>query len=309
MASKQNINYNYNILMETAEQIRNMLGREINSINVERAVVGLFFSGVKLSNGEGGICLTPAKEIPEAVCCPSSLRAMPDSGKLAGKPVSEYIDNIYKKGPLQTALGIAVLNALSATCWHRTPPAVYNLEFADPVENKNIPIDKKVVVIGALVPYIRILKRRGRHFHILEKDTRTLKADEMQYYCPPEKADECIASADLLIITGTTLINNTLEDILRLKRDGAEAVLVGPTASMLPEAFFRRGINAIGGVIVNDPDTLLDTLSEGGSGYHFFGKSAERLIIFRDKFYLTRSEKTIENTEINNFIFSLGRYV
>ena len=82
---------------------------------------------------------------------------------------------------------------------------------------------------------------------------------------------------------GHPLINNTLEDILEQKRDRAEAILVGPTASMLPEAFFRRGVNAIGGVMVTDPDKLLDTLSEAGSGYHFYGKSAERLVIDRDK--------------------------
>ena len=30
-------------------------------------------------------------------------------------------------------------------------------------------------------------------------------------------------------------------------------------------------------------DELLDIISEGGSGYHFFGKSAERIVIYRDK--------------------------
>ena len=51
--------------------------------------------------------------------------------------------------------------------------------------------------------------------------------------------------------------------------------MVGPTASMLPDAFFRRGVYAVGGVRVTDPDPLLDILAEGGSGYHFFGKYAE----------------------------------
>jgi hypothetical protein len=33
---------------------------------------------------------------------------------------------------------------------------------------------------------LRMLKQRGRPFHILEKDTRTLKPDEMIHYVPPE---------------------------------------------------------------------------------------------------------------------------
>ena len=203
------------LLMKTVDRLRSMLGPEMDLLTIERAVIGIFFSGIKLSNGEGGICFTPVKEIPEAVCCPSSARAMPNSGKLVGQPVGYYIQRMQNGGPLQKALGIAVLNALSATCWRAQPPTEYRLiTGADPVENRTIDDDANVVVIGALVPYFKMLKQRKKPFTILEKDSRTLKPDEMQFFQPQEKAAVCIADADLLIITGTTLINNTLEDIL-----------------------------------------------------------------------------------------------
>ncbi|BBO86475.1 hypothetical protein DSCO28_70410 [Desulfosarcina ovata subsp. sediminis] len=268
------------LLTETVTHLRSMLGPEMEQLTVERAVIGIFFSGIQLSNGEGGICFTPVKEIPEAVCCPSSARAMPNSGKLVGQPVGYYIQRMQQGGPLQKALGIAVLNALSATCWRLTPPESYQLiHGVDPVENRTIDKDAEVVVIGALVPYFRMLKGREKPFTILEKDPRTLKPDEMEYFQPQENAGKCIAAADLLIITGTTLINDTLEGILDQMKTGAKAVLVGPTASMLPDAFFSRGITSIGGIMVTDAGRLLDTLAEAGSGYHFYGKSAERLVI------------------------------
>lgn len=56
-------------------------------------------------------------------------------------------------------------------------------------------------------------------------------------------------------------------------------IVTGPTASMLPEAFFKRGVTVLGGIAVTRPDDLLDLISQGGSGYHFFGKSAERLVV------------------------------
>jgi uncharacterized protein (DUF4213/DUF364 family) len=249
---------------------------------VERVVIGLFFTGVKLSNGSGGICFTPIKEIPEAVCCPSSASAMPSSGKLKGKPVSYYFDKLTQKKPLEKAMSIAVLNALSATCWRKQPPKDYTFEFgADPVDKLAIPDAARAVVIGALVPYLKMLKERKQPFHILEKDVRTLKADEMPYFVPPEKAHEVIPQADLLIITGTTVLNDTLEGILAQVKPGAEVILVGPTASMLPDAFFRRGVRSIGSITVTDADKLLDVLAEAGSGYHFYGKSAERLVVRR----------------------------
>jgi hypothetical protein len=44
------------ILTETAAYLSAILGPEMDALKVERAVIGIFFTGVKLSNGEGGIC-------------------------------------------------------------------------------------------------------------------------------------------------------------------------------------------------------------------------------------------------------------
>lgn len=74
------------LLNETVQQVERCLGSELDALSIERAVFGLFFSGVKLSNGEGGLCFTPVKEMPQAVCCPSSARAMPLSEKLPNDP-------------------------------------------------------------------------------------------------------------------------------------------------------------------------------------------------------------------------------
>ena len=65
------------ILRETLAAIPEILGPDLDGLTVERAVIGLFFTGVKLSNGIAGACATPIKTIPEAVCCPTSAMAMP----------------------------------------------------------------------------------------------------------------------------------------------------------------------------------------------------------------------------------------
>jgi len=48
---------------------------------------------------------------------------------------------------------------------------------------------------------------------------------------------------------------------------------------MYPEAFFNRGVTCLGGITVTNPDGMLDVISEGGSGYHFYGKYAEKTVI------------------------------
>ena len=43
------------ILMETGHDVRRILGSSIDRLTVERVVMGLFFTGVKLSDGTGGL--------------------------------------------------------------------------------------------------------------------------------------------------------------------------------------------------------------------------------------------------------------
>ena len=277
MATKSN-----EILHEAIDQVKTILGEEMNDITVERAVIGLFFTGVKLSNGEGGICFTPIKDIPQAVCCPSSAKEMPLSGKIVGRKAEYFIEGMFKGGVLKKALGIAVLNALSATCWNQKGHSgSYKITYdADPVdENTMISQNKIVTVVGALIPYIKMLKQNKKKFFILELDPKTLKEDELDYFMPVDRACEALGQSDLIIITGTTIINDTLEGLVSMAKEGAEIMVVGPTASILPDAFFRRGITKIGSVSVTKPDELLDILSEAGSGYHFYEKSASKIVI------------------------------
>jgi len=83
----------------------------------------------------------------------------------------------------------------------------------------------------------------------------------------------------VLIVTGVTLVNHTLEEILKVARQDAEIAIIGPTASMLPDVLFERGVRVVGGVWVKKPDELLDVLAAGGSGYHFFDNLAPSIVI------------------------------
>lgn len=266
------------ILRDTADEIRQVLGGDCGGLTVQEVVFGLFFTGVALSHGQGGICATPIKSIPEAVCCPSSIQAMPMPGKLRGRPAAGFLDDPGPPNSLRRALFIAVLSALSVAAMSRVE-AVEMVRGVDGLDEARIAQDDNVVLVGALGPMIRVLKARGGPFRILEKDPATLRPDEMAFYAPAETAAVEVPKADVLITTGTTLINDTLEGLLELVRPDAEVVVVGPTASLLPGAFFRRGVRVLGGVRVTEVYRLLDMLAEGGSGYHIFGRAAERVVM------------------------------
>jgi len=275
-------NDNKAILRETLAAIREVLGPELDGITVERAVIGLFFTGVKLNNGIAGACATPIKTIPEAVCCPSSAMAMPFPGKLKGRPAFDFAREALGDSGIRRAAGIAAMNALADTCWRRRPHPETELRLGiDAFDATEIRRGDKVVVVGAFVPFLRELKRRHQPYLVLEQDPATLKADELPFFRPAEQAAAVVPEADVLLITGTTLINGTLEELLALARPTARVTMVGPTVSLLPDGFLRRGADILGTVRITDPDAFLDILAEGGSGYHFLGRTAQKVVLVR----------------------------
>lgn len=268
------------ILEETVETIKDILSDDIERITIERVVIGLFFTGAKLSTGHAGACATPIKSIPEAVCCPSSTHAMPFPGKMRGRRAASFLDEVHQPDGIRRAVGIAVMNALAALCWERRPHPACDLEpDIDAFDATDIRPADTVVVVGAFIPFLRELKRRGQAYLVLEQDPSTLKADELPFYRHASQMRTVVPQADVLMITGTTLLNDTLDDILATAKPDACKVVVGPTVGLVPDAFLRRQCSVLGSIRVTRADELLDTLAEGGSGYHFFGKSAQKVVL------------------------------
>jgi uncharacterized protein (DUF4213/DUF364 family) len=268
------------ILNETARRVKDKLASEFETITIEQAVIGVFFTGVKLSNGAGGLSYTPVKDVPQAVCCPSSAGRIFDPFKVNGMPAAEVLTALTSKEPLKAAVAVAALNALSAVCWERGLTDDYRIQMdTDAVDAVRMPDESSVAIIGAFVPVLRKLKVRGGRWWVIEQDPQTLKRDEMDHFIPADQSEETIACADVLIVTGVTLVNHTLEGILAAARRDAEIAVIGPTASLLPDALFERGVRVLGGVWVKKADELLDVLAAGGSGYHFFDQLAPRIVI------------------------------
>jgi uncharacterized protein (DUF4213/DUF364 family) len=268
------------ILHETVEAIRRVLFTDIGELTIERVVVGLFFTGVKLSTGHVGACATPARGLTDAACCTSSAHGSPFPGTFRGRRAVDFLDEAVHPDGIRRAVGIASMNALAALCWDRRPHPDVTLEAGiDAFDAADIRAGRQVVIVGAFVPFLRELKRRQQPYLVLERNPTALKPDEMPFYRPAAQAPTVVPLADVLLITGTTLVNDTIDDILAAARPDACKVVVGPTVGLVPDAYLRRGCDVLGGIRVTHPDAFLDVLAEGGAGHHFFGRSAEKIVL------------------------------
>nr|WP_154324444.1 DUF364 domain-containing protein [Pantoea sp. 201603H] len=250
----------------------------LSSLTIKEAVVGVFFTGVQLSNRCAGLCATPVKEISAAVCCSSSANALPGAGRLRGLPVETCLEDLGSPKPLRRTVAIATLNALIETIWQmRGDELVAATTSGDAILTLSPSPGQHVVMVGAFYPYIHQLRKQGISFKVLEKDPSVFKTSELTYYVPADQAPNVIPTADILIITATTLLNGTLDSLLSLAKTGTSVAIVGPTTPLLPEAFAPYSVSLLGGVRITAPEHVLDLLVQGASGYHLFEKGLERI--------------------------------
>lgn len=268
------------ILDQSHQILRNRLGAQYQGLRVQRLVAGLFFTGLKLSSGAAGVCFTPVKDIPQAVCCPSSAGRIFNPAQINGLPVAELLGALDSAESLKRAAAIAGLNALQAMCLQQGLTGEVSLRLGQDAQDAvEMPPEASVAVVGALVPTLRALKARGGTWWVVETDPRTLKGQELEHYVPAQDMASVVGRADIVFITGTTLVTQTLEPILAAARPQARVVVLGPTSSLSPEPLFARGVDLVGGVWVRRPDALLEVLAAGGSGYHFFDRLADRIVM------------------------------
>ena len=266
------------VIAETIEIIKEKSPAPLQDVWIDDLVIGIFFTGVKLSTGHAGVAFTPIGEIPEAVCCPTTAARMPQAGNLESKSVSEILKYSLDPNVLKSAIGIAILNALSQLVIESENVAEYQIvKDVDGFDLLEIKPHETVSLIGAFGPYIKRLKTMGNPFFIIEKNRQTLRPDEMKYFKSESEMSFALEKSDVVIITGTSIVNHTIDTILSFITHGTRTAIIGPTASMIPDAFFKRGLQVMAGVKILKPDLMIKILKQGGSAYHLLKDCSEKI--------------------------------
>jgi uncharacterized protein (DUF4213/DUF364 family) len=257
------------VIAETIDIIKEKSPTPLEEIWIDDLAIGIFFTGVKLSTGHAGCAFTPIGEIPEAVCCPTTAARMPQAGELEGTPISEIIKYSLDPNVVKSAIGVATLNALSQLILESPDGKEYDMiRDRDGFNLLSIQPHETVSLVGAFGPYIRRLKMMGNPFFIIEKNSQTLRLDEMKHFKPESEMRDSLEKSGVAILTGTSIVNHTIDQIFSLLRNGIRTAIIGPTASMIPHAFFKRGVRIMAGVQISNPDLMIKILKQGGSGYH-----------------------------------------
>ena len=110
----------------------------------------------------------------------------------------------------------------------------------------------------------------GNPFFVIERNPQTLRPDEMKFFRSEAEAGATLERSDVAILTGTAIVNQSIDSILPHLNSKKRAAIIGPTASMIPDAFFRRGVSVMAGVRITDPERMATVLRQGGFGVSSF---------------------------------------
>ena len=129
---------------------------------------------------------------------------------------------------------------------------------------------KDIAIVGHF-PFVDKVKSLARNLWILEKNPRPgdISAEESSPY---------LAKAQIIAITGSALVNGSMEDILEMCNPKATIMVLGPSTP-LSEVLFRHNISILSGSQVVDEDKTLLTIEQGGSFSQLLG--VKRITIFK----------------------------
>jgi len=257
------------LIREVLAALRDELKAAYSSIRAIDVRVGLEFTGVLLSTGHGGVAYTMVER--DVGCL-----ALPHAGTIAGKPAAEVVDMCLSRSPVEAAIGVAAVNALSQKVFEDHPER-YRPSKTDVLEL--IRPDDRVAMVGYFGPLIPKILGKSRKVYVLE---RRPVVDGRVVNVPRSRWGDILSSSDVILISGSTIVNKTLTDILGLVGDAREVVLLGPTASMIPEPLFRRGITAEMGVRIVNPEMMLRVVSEAGGARQLLTHCAEKIAFIKN---------------------------
>ena len=163
-------------------------------------------------------------------------------------------------GLVGRAVGIATLNALSAPAvdWRR----------GDPMAALSTDVDV-VATVGLFRPAFR--KFDDVTVRVVERDPPESVEAPPGVAVETYRPDECETAfdgADVCFVTGSTLIYGGIDRYLSAlaAADVSPVVLVGATASQVPEPAFAAGVDVVAGALVTDVERVRERVAAGDCG-------------------------------------------
>ena len=180
-----------------------------------------------------------------------------DAGRLLTYSTTQLAALAHSESLPETSVGFATINALLDV----NTDACIEVNAADVIAERG---ERRDIAVVGHFPFIPHLRNIARTLWVLELRPRE---DDL----PASMAAEVLPQADVVALTGTSLLNHTFEGLIALCRPDAFVVMLGGTTPLSP-VLFETGVDAIAGTLLTDPAAALLAVSQGATFPQIPGK-------------------------------------
>lgn len=209
------------------------------------------FGAIKLEDGTIGVIylnLTP--EIKERA-------TRFDGSELIGMNPIKLARNFNSQDEFNKTLGLGAINAISQHVFNQ---ADLSLDFTtDSLGLLNLLSGDTVGMIGFFPPLVKKIELLGNKLIIIEKKEQLVKRNEKwEVTLDTERLSKC----NKVLITSTTVLNDSIDDILKYCSQAEKISVIGPTGGFFPDPLFKRGVNVLGGTFIRDSRLFMELISQ-----------------------------------------------
>ncbi|MBC7264183.1 MAG: DUF364 domain-containing protein [Chloroflexi bacterium] len=173
-----------------------------------------------------------------------------EAGHLLERSALELSTMVRSNSLLEASIGMAAINSLLEV----DENLCIELNAEELIRERGT--GKQVAIVGHF-PFTPRIRDWARQLWVLELKPR---GDEL----PAEQAPAVLPQADVVAITGTSLINHTFDKLMALCRPDAFVVVLGASTPLSP-LLFEYGVHAIAGTVVMDNQAVLRCVSQGAT--------------------------------------------
>jgi len=217
--------------MNQPEPITFFLGKDkFDAKRVARYEIGEKYIGIMLDNGNIGVCAILEHEVKPSIL-------------ISGEPDPDSMNDRI------------ILNAYYNALHNYTETMCGS---GDIFDSAGFSKYHEIVMIGGFGSLLEKFSQRGTRIKVFDR-----LSDE-DFLIPMRRQPEILSEADCVILTGTTINNNTFTEIISHTPEVCDIFLLGPSNILSREMFNYRNIKVVfGSRFSNGDQEVLDIIREG----------------------------------------------
>ena len=227
------------------DNLYNLFSNQAEKVKVDFLGLGLGYTVVVTSDGGIGIAYTYFED-------KKSCMLLNEAIDYENRPASVLLKKIKSERTIERSMALALVNALNYEDALKLPEDKNNTIL---LEKFNIQPDTNVAMVGYFGPLVDRFKEKDIPLEILDA-SRGLGNREGFY-------KKLASWADVLLLTSTSILNNTSEEILAKTLENVKTAMLGPSTPMVAKAFEHLPVHMLAGTVPIEKDKILRAIRHG----------------------------------------------